>query len=143
MVNNTSPLVQLIFDFTPPRRTLTDIWNYLHAKYFPLAPVLAAYKIVWSRRRARLTLACCNLDKLTVRVNAALDDAEFSWVLEPLLYHEMCHAALGKPPKHNRRRSYHGKEFRALERRHPEISKLNDWVNGGGWQKAVRRYRIG
>ena len=57
--------------------------------------------------------------------------------LEPLLYHEMCHAALGEPEIVKGKRIMHGSDFKALEKKHPEITQLNSWIKSGGWNKAV------
>jgi hypothetical protein len=54
----------------------------------------------------------------------------------------MCHAILGKDIiKGNKRIAWHGKEFRALESRHPNIKAFDTWVNTGGWLSAVRSDR--
>jgi hypothetical protein len=34
-----------------------------------------------------------------------------------------------------------GKEFRTLEKRHPDIKAFDTWVNSGGWLSAVRSDR--
>jgi hypothetical protein len=70
-----------------------------------------------------------------------LHDVEYASWLEPLLYHEMCHAVLGSTLHASGNRSWHGKEFKALERRHPGSKDLNAWMKSGGWAKAVRRDR--
>lgn len=62
--------------------------------------------------------------------------------LEALIYHEMCHAVLGPPKVVRGRRVIHGKEFKALERLHPEIKALDNWINSGGWNLSVRQSRV-
>jgi hypothetical protein len=39
------------------------------------------------------------------------------------------------------RRQWHGREFRALEARHPDIEAMNVWIRSGGWAMAVRANR--
>ena len=69
----------------------------------------------------------------------AMQHPECTGVLEALLYHELCHAVLGPLPVVRGRRAVHGREFRALERRHPAIPALDAWIKQGGWRTAVRR----
>lgn len=59
--------------------------------------------------------------------------------LEALIYHEMCHAVLGPPKIVKRRRIMHGRDFKALEKRHPEIKLLDTWIKAGGWSMAAKK----
>ncbi len=62
--------------------------------------------------------------------------------LPALIYHEMCHAVLGdKVGRAGSKRMWHGPAFRQLEKRHPDIEKLDLWIKKGGWSKAVRSFR--
>ena len=65
---------------------------------------------------------------------------ESYYFLSPLLYHEMCHAIVGIKVERGRRKM-HTKEFKMLESKNPDISFLNQWIENGGWKKAVRKAR--
>ena len=121
---------------------LTQLWHSLRMDFFPEAPALDDYVIGWSTRRQRRTLASCEVRRHIVRVAKELKDPLFGPYLEPLLYHEMCHAALGTEVGYYRgKRAWHGPRFKALEKRHPGIRTLDAWIKGGGWSYAVRRAR--
>jgi hypothetical protein len=121
---------------------LKELWISLRLEYFPNQAELDNYLIVWSRRRQKRVLACCHIQRQEVRVATELKFQEhFEW-LSPLLYHEMCHAALGASiPKRNGKRPWHGRDFKALVARHPRTHALETWIREGGWSKAVRSAR--
>jgi len=123
-------------DATPV--SLEEIWRKIRADYFPDRDDLDRYQLHWSNRRQTRSLATCSVAKLRVDVAAALNSSQLLPVLEPLLYHEMCHAYLGEPRVVRGRRVMHGKEFKQLERRHPKISFLDNWIENGGWDEAVK-----
>jgi len=121
---------------------LQKIWLDLRLTYFPSRGDIDMYSLQWSRRQQKRTLASCNLDQRRVLVAKELRHADHIEWLEPLLYHEMCHAILGKDISTKAgRRAWHGTEFKALELRHPGIKKLDNWIKAGGWAKAVRSDR--
>jgi hypothetical protein len=121
---------------------LSTIWLDLRKEYFPDREDIDKYEVVWSARRQKRTLASCNIKRKRVIVASELNDARYLPMLSPLLYHEMCHAYLGALPRVNgKRRSWHGREFRILERQHPGIPFLDGWIKTGGWLTAVRRAR--
>lgn len=123
-------------------KILENLWNSLQCEYFPDRTDLLVYTIEWSSRRQKRTLASCNVKRKKVLVARELDDTRFSVWLAPLLYHEMCHAVLGDEMMSIQgRRPWHGREFRALERRHPLIPELDRWIRSGGWLSAVRSSR--
>ncbi len=115
---------------------LYSAWVRLRQQYFPTRPDIDEYQVVWSARRQRRTLASCTLERRKVRVARELNCPDFACWLEPLLYHEMCHAYLGLMPG-----GCHGPAFKALERRHPSVQALNSWIKSGGWLTAVRQDR--
>jgi hypothetical protein len=120
---------------------LPELWKELRRNYFSERADLDEYLIVWSTRRHKSTLASCNVERRKVLVAGVFQLDEARPYLEALLYHEMCHAVLGKPPIKNNRRIMHGKDFYALECRHPGIPELDRWVKLGGWREAAKRYR--
>jgi hypothetical protein len=126
----------------PEAFLLKEIWNQLIDDYFPEQQELKHYKLVWSSRNQRRTLASCNIIRSKVVVASELNYPEYSEYWEPLLYHELCHAAIGlEVERYGRKRAWHGREFRTLERRHPKIPLLDAWIKQGGFTKAVRSAR--
>lgn len=117
---------------------LCDTWRKLQEQFFPTRTDLCSYKLHWARRRSIRCLASCMLGASRVSVNPVFKRPDLKHLLEPLLFHEMCHAFLGKPKIKNGRAVYHGKEFRALERQHPLIANLNAWIKNGHWETAAR-----
>ena len=118
---------------------IISIWRKLRSEYFPAREDIDDYKVVWSKRKQTSCLASCSIQNRRVLVAEAMQDPESIPFIEPLIYHEMCHAILGEPKIVKGRRIMHGKEFKALERRHPGIKALNAWIKEGGWTKAVER----
>jgi hypothetical protein len=121
---------------------LSVLWNELSDFYFPDLKHLKNYTVSWSKRRQIRTLASCNLNRMRVIVAKELDhEPHFIW-LAPLLYHEMCHAALGTTIRQRGQKTrWHGPEFKKLEQMHPLIKEFDMWVKNGGWLTAVRSSR--
>ena len=121
---------------------LKCLWIKIRQNYFHERPDLDLYKVCWSSRRQKRVLGSCNIHRHLVRIATELrHDSVKEW-LDPLLYHEMCHAVLGVSVRSvSRRRAWHGTEFKRLEHRHPKTSALDLWIKTGGWRDAVRRDR--
>ena len=117
---------------------LSEIWNQLIDKYFPTHSDLKNYKVVWSNKIQKRCLASCNIYKKIVRVAPSMKHYEARYFLEPLLYHELCHAIVGIKVI-NGRRKIHTREFKELESLHPKIYFLDEWIKNGGWNKVVRK----
>ena len=124
-----------------PDERLSQLWHQLQATYFPDRTDILSYRLVWSTRRQRRTLASCNVGRLVVRVARELDSDTGSQFLSPVVYHEMCHAVLGKTGPINGRNSWHGPQFKVLEARHPDMHSLRTWMKSGGWAALVRAER--
>lgn len=121
---------------------LQKIWIFLRRQYFPQNLELENYLICWSKRRQLRTLASCNIAKKKINVAKELDHPACLKWLNPLLYHEMCHAVLAdKIHASHGKMKFHGPEFKHLERRHPLYKELNQWIRSGGWLHAVRSHR--
>lgn len=149
------PPRQEAFDFRPQKRPerraapqtseidaeLTALWRAIREHYFPDRPEIDGYRVIWSYRKHSFTLASCNVERRRVAVAHVMQLEDARPFLDPLLYHEMCHAVLGIPPRVNGRRQIHGREFKELERRHPGIQALDAWIRVGGWRTAVRKSR--
>jgi len=121
---------------------LERIWYQLSMEYFPNHPELPLYRVFWSPRQQKRVLASCDMLGKRVRVARELARPEYESFLSPLLYHEMCHAVIGRDvERRNGARLWHGPQFKALEARHPGSAVLQQWIAEGGWATAVRRDR--
>jgi len=121
---------------------LKNQWISIRKEYFPNQAQLDNYTVYWSNRNQIRTLASCNIHQKKIRVARELNYPKYNQFLEPLLYHEMCHASLGFSIKNQKgKTAWHGKEFKALENRHPKIKDLDIWIKSGGWSTAVRSDR--
>ncbi len=121
---------------------LLAIWLQVRQDFFPDRPDIDNVEILWSRRRQKRVLASVSIRQKKVRVARELDHPDHHQWLEPLLYHEMCHAILGENiPVRNRKRQWHGDEFKQLEQRHPQMNAFEHWIKQGGWAHAVRSAR--
>ena len=121
---------------------LSGTWRSLAERYFPQMPHLAQYQVGWSRRSQKRTLGSCNTRQRKIIVARELNcELGEPWI-EPLLYHEMCHAVLeSNVPKRGGRRQWHGREFKSLVRGHPQTAALEGWMKSGGWGRLVRSDR--
>jgi hypothetical protein len=127
---------------TPSPQELLVIWATLHQQYFPDHEILAEYNLSWSTRPQKRVLASCDIIGKRVRVARELARPEYGRYLPPLLYHEMCHAVIGREVEtRNGARLWHGPRFRELESNHPDSLMLQAWITEGGWATAVRRDR--
>lgn len=132
------------YRISPPKVApeLERIWTQVASSYFPQMPELGEYMVVWSRRRQKRVLASITVSRKLVRVARELNHPDYVKYLEPLLYHEMCHAVVGdKIEKRGRKRLWHGPSFKNLENQHPDIKNLQKWIREGGWAQAIRRDR--
>ena len=122
--------------------SLEYIWSNLIRDFFSDRLDLLDYRLGWSSRRQKRTLASCNLRARRVLVAQELNHPDYQQFLPALIYHELCHAVLGYSVRSTSGKSrWHGREFKKLECRHPEIDLLNQWIKAGGWRQAIRRHR--
>ncbi len=112
---------------------LLSIWLRLARTWFPARDDLANYELQWSPRRQKRTLASVSLERNRVFVARELNYPKHHHWLDPLLFHEMCHAYL--------RSEYHDRRFFEYERRHPGIKPFDIWIDEGGWLSAIRSDR--
>lgn len=129
------------FSILPEQDALVALWRKTRREYFPDRDDIDSYRVVWSERDHTSTLASCNPVRRRVSVARAMKQPGALPHLEALLYHEMCHAVLGKPEVRDGRRIIHGSDFKLLERRHGGIAPLDKWIKEGGWRDAVRAER--
>ncbi len=128
-----------------PRESNQDLhllWRDIRTQFFPESSEIDSYVVCWSRRRQRRVLASCHIERREVHVAQELAHEDHQRWLGPVLYHEMCHAVLGKSvTRRSGKRLWHGPEFKNLLRRHPLTPALEDWMRHGGWLSAVRSHR--
>lgn len=123
-------------------KELLVIWTNLANFYFKDNKELKEYRINWSNRPQKRTLASCNLNQKKVLVARELKYEDYRIWLEPLIFHEMCHAVLGlNVERKNGKRQWHGKDFKELEKSHPLMNSFNKWIKQGGWATCVRSDR--
>ena len=127
----------------PSEEFLIQVWRQVRQEYFPDRLDLDQYSVEWSKRRQKRTLASCNVRQRRIVVARELNRPDYMVHWSALLYHEMCHAALGESVERTgRRRLWHGPSFKKLEMRHPGIAELHGWIRSGGWLRAVLRERV-
>jgi len=121
---------------------LQRVWVALRTEYFPDRPELDSYTVSWSVRSQKRVLASCNIRRRCVVVARELFEPTACRWIQPVLYHELCHAVIGEQVQiSGGRRQWHGRDFRKLEARHPDIEAMNVWIRSGGWAMAVRAHR--
>lgn len=146
--------IELLFSRPAPRKRqrrrtvqsdefLFTVWTNLRQEFFPDCLELDSYVVAWANRPQKRVLASCNIKARRVNVARELFEPAASRWIAPVLYHEMCHAAIGMSVQTSAsgKRMWHGREFRQLEARHPDIAAMNAWIASGGWAMAVRSYR--
>lgn len=117
-------------------KLLFPIWVRLQESYFADRIDLLSYEVRWSTWQQKRTLASCNVSRRRVVVAPQLRQAEMIEWLEPVLYHEMCHAAIGHDiERRGGKRLVHGPQFNELVARHPKTVALTEWLQNGGWTK--------
>jgi hypothetical protein len=122
---------------------LLNVWVSLRREFFPEYPQVDQYTVAWSTRPQKRVLASCNIRRQRVLVAQELFEPSASRWIAPVLYHEMCHAVIGEGVhlSQSGKRQWHGRQFRQLESRHPDIEAMNAWIATGGWAMAVRSHR--
>jgi hypothetical protein len=121
---------------------LFELWKNLRVEYFPDRPELDGYTVQWSSRKQKRVLASCNIRQRRVVVARELFEPSACRWIAPVLYHELCHAVIGEGVHlSGGKRQWHGRQFRELEARHPDIPAMNAWIRSGGWAMAVRSER--
>lgn len=125
-----------------PSYNLQLLWYKIRAEFFPERSDLDDFTVHWSKRRQKRVLASISIKQKKVNVAKELEPSQFQEWLEPLLYHEMCHAVIGEQVEiKKRKRQWHGAEFKNLEQAHPKMTQLERWIKSGGWLHAVRSER--
>lgn len=121
---------------------LKATWRNLREEYFPDRGDLDLYAVTWSPRKQRRVLASCNISRKRVLVARELFQPSACRWIQAVLYHELCHAALGTDIiDSSGTRRWHGPRFRELEARHPDIRAMYAWIRSGGWAMTVLTYQ--
>ncbi|MBI1292663.1 hypothetical protein GC173_15720 [bacterium] len=92
------------------------------------------YRIIWGRplragrRQHHVTLGTWNLRQRIIRIHPMLDMPGVpSYMVDFVIYHEMCHIAVPSQASDTGRMHHHTPEFRALERRYPLFTRAMAW----------------
>ncbi len=122
---------------------LLTVWRNLRQEFFPDRLDVDDYIVTWSSRPQKRVLASCNIRRRRIIVAQELFEPAASRWIAPVLYHEMCHAVIGEGVhlSQSGKRQWHGRQFRQLEAKHPDIEAMNAWIATGGWALAVRSHR--
>lgn len=122
---------------------LLTVWKNLRREFFPDHAHIDEYTVAWSARPQKRVLASCNIRRRRIVVAQELFEPTAARWIAPVLYHEMCHAVIGEGVhlSQSGKRLWHGRQFRQLEARHPDIEAMNAWIATGGWAMAVRSHR--
>lgn len=82
----------------------------------------------WSPRVNRSTMGSYNIKQDTLMINRGLDARDVpAYVLDFVMYHELLHKALGITVSGSRNLA-HTKEFRSLERSHPDYERAEAFI---------------
>ena len=111
-------------------RDLKPIFDALNQRYFDGA---IQAEIGWSRapskrRRRSIKMGVYLHDHRHIRIHPALDRPEVpDYLVEFVVYHEMCHQVCPPEPGSGRRKRVHTRAFRERERMHPERERALSW----------------
>ena len=111
-------------------RDLQPIFDMLNQRYFDGAIVA---EIGWSRapsrrRRRSIKMGVYLHDHRHIRIHPALDRPEVpDYLVEFVVYHEMCHQICPPEPGAGSRKRIHTRAFRERERLHPERERALSW----------------
>ncbi len=111
-------------------RDLQPIFDALNERFFG-GEVQA--EIGWGRapskrRRRSIKMGVYLHDHRHIRIHPALDRPEVPlYLLEFVVYHEMCHQICPPEPGSGRRKRVHTRAFRERERLHPERDRALSW----------------
>jgi predicted metal-dependent hydrolase len=109
---------------------LLEIYAALNARHF--AHAIQA-RIGWGRRapsgkRRSIKMGVYFHDHKIIRIHPALDDERVPrYFVEMVVFHEMLHQIFPPSSEDAGRRTVHGKEFRAAERRYPGFDRARAW----------------
>jgi predicted SprT family Zn-dependent metalloprotease len=109
---------------------LTDIYDQLNAQHFERR---VAARIGWGRRppdgrRRSIKMGVYFHEQKLIRIHPALDDEQVPRHFVGLVvFHEMLHQVVPPTTGGSGRRTVHGREFRAAERRFPDYERARAW----------------
>jgi len=92
------------------------------------------YRIIWGRsiragrRQNHVTLGTWNVRQQVIRIHPMLDlPGVPCFMVDFVIYHEMCHIAVPSKFSDTGRAHHHGPEFRALEAKYPDFARAHEW----------------
>ena len=109
---------------------LADIYGVLNARWFENR---IQARIGWGRksaggRRRSIKMGVYFHDHRIIRIHPALDDERVPrYFVEMVVFHEMLHQIFPPSSDGEGRRTVHGPEFRAAERRYPGYERARAW----------------
>jgi hypothetical protein len=109
---------------------LADIYSMLNARWFDNT---VTARIGWGRRgrngrRRSIKMGVYFHDHKIIRIHPALDDERVPrYFVEMVVFHEMLHQVFPPEPGEDGRRTVHGPQFRAAERRYPDYERARAW----------------
>ncbi len=109
---------------------LIDIYDQLNAQQFELR---VKARIGWGRRppdgrRRSIKMGVYFHEQKVIRIHPALDDEQVPRHFVGLVvFHEMLHQVLPPTTDGGGRRTVHGRDFRAAERRFPDYERARAW----------------
>ena len=109
---------------------LGDIYDELNVQHFDRR---VTARIGWGRRppdgrRRSIKMGVYFHDQKLIRIHPALDDEQVPrHFVRLVVFHEMLHQVLPPTTDDSGRRTVHGREFRAAERRFPDYERARAW----------------
>jgi hypothetical protein len=109
---------------------LAEIYSMLNARWFENS---VRARIGWGRRgrngrRRSIKMGVYFHDQKIIRIHPALDDERVPrYFVEMVVFHEMLHQVFPPEAGDEGRRTVHGPQFRAAERRYPDYERARAW----------------
>ena len=109
---------------------LADIYDELNVRHFERQ---VAARIGWGRRppdgrRRSIKMGVYFHEQKLIRIHPALDDEQVPrHFVGMVVFHEMLHQVVPPTTDSRGRRTVHGREFRAAERRFPDYERARAW----------------
>ena len=112
---------------------LEDVFNTCNKRNFG-GKMTRPKVLYWSAKVNHSTMGSYNVNEDVLMVNRGLDRPDVpAYVLDFIMYHELLHKALGIKTS-GARRMAHTKEFRELEKEHPDYERAQSFI-----QKNAKR----
>lgn len=107
---------------------LGALYDMVNSQYFASTMDV---KVSWgknSKGAYNIRLGSYNLEDNLMRIHPSLDSKKVPcYFVESIIYHELCHAAVGVKSSHNGRTLFHTREFNELEKQFKHFEKAAKW----------------